>query len=103
MAIRRRNKSNDGRMSIIDKIRSTPEGRRDSDGIRATFDAIKLIDKAMEESNTSRSELAEKLDVSIERVDEILDVWQGNVRITTLARILSVCGFTLSLSAEETE
>lgn len=54
----------------------------------------------MEESNTSREELAEKLNVSRDRVDEIFDILEGNVRVTTLARILSVCGFELDLSTK---
>lgn len=88
----------DTRVSVVDKLRSTPEGLKDSNAVRATFDAVKLIEQAMEESNTSRDELAEKLYVSRDRVDEILDVLEGNVRITTLSRILTVCGFELDLS-----
>lgn len=91
----------DTRVSVVDKLRSTPEGLRDSNAVRATFDAIKLIEQAMTESHTSRDELAEKLEVSRERIDEILDVQSGNVRVTTLARILTVCGYKLNMSMKE--
>lgn len=55
----------------------------------------------MAESHISRDELAEKLEVSRERIDEILDVQSGNVRVTTLARILTVCGYELNMTMKE--
>lgn len=103
MPERKKRENFERRESIHDRMMKTEKGRKGLKAVKATFDATKLINNAMEESNTSRDELAEKLEVSRERVDEILDVFQGNVRVTTLARILSVCGFDLNISSNKVE
>lgn len=59
-------------------------------GARAAVDALAAMNAAFLASGLSLEELSEKLGVSLARTEEILHS-DGNVRLSTLARVLHVC------------
>lgn len=94
----RLNSSAPTRQSMVEERESTPEGRREMAAARATVRTISLLHEAFERSGLTREELATRLGVSVERVDEILD-GDGNLRITTVARVASILGYRLDFVA----
>lgn len=59
-------------------------------GARAAVDALAAMNAAFIASGLSLEELSERLGVSLTRTEEILHS-DGNVRLSTLARVLHVC------------
>lgn len=83
------------RRSLADQLRQ--EKPLDAAAARAAVAAVSLMNEAFEKSDlSSRRQLAEALGVSEGRISQILN-GDGNVRVSTLARLLKASGFDLDL------
>jgi len=71
----------------------------DSAAADAAIDAVVLMNRTVEDSGLRNSDLAAALGVTNGRVSQILN-GDGNVRVSTLARVLRAAGVRLKLEAE---
>lgn len=86
----------DTRRSLVDQLRE--ERPLDAAAARAAVRAVGLMNEAFSTSTLgARRELAEAVGVSEGRISQLLN-GDGNVRVSTLARLLKASGFDLELS-----
>lgn len=86
------------RRSLVDQLRE--ERPLDAAAARAAVRAVGLMNEAFVKSDLgSRRELADAVGVSDGRISQLLN-GDGNVRVSTLARLLKASGFDLELSLE---
>lgn len=84
------------RRSLVDQLRE--ERPLDAAAARAAVRAVSLMNEAFSQSDLgARRELAEAVGVSEGRISQLLN-GDGNVRVSTLARLLKATGFDLELS-----
>ncbi|MFS0700282.1 helix-turn-helix domain-containing protein [Cellulomonas sp. 179-A 4D5 NHS] len=88
--------------TLVQERESTPEGRMAMAGARAAVGAVTLINRALDVSRLSQTELSRILDVTPGRVSQVVN-GDGNLRVSTLARFLRAAGYTLKLTAEPAE
>lgn len=83
----------DKRRSLAEQLRE--ENPLDAAAARAAVAAVSVMNEAFEKSDlSSRRQLAGALGVSEGRISQILN-GDGNVRVSTLARLLKASGFDL--------
>ncbi|ATG50876.1 hypothetical protein CFK38_04555 [Brachybacterium vulturis] len=88
--------STEPRRSLIEQLRR--ERRQDAAAARAAVRAVGLMNEAHAMSELStRRDLAEAMGVSEGRISQLLN-GDGNVRVSTLARLLKASGFDLELA-----
>lgn len=92
-------KTPDTRVSMYDERAATPEGRASLAAAEAALKVQALIERAFSNSSLSSREIATVLGVSEGRVSQLRH-GDGNVRVSTLARLMFAVGLELSLSAE---
>lgn len=86
----------ESRRSLVDQLRE--ERPLDAAAARAAVRAVGLMNEAFAKSDLhARRELAEAVGVSDGRISQLLN-GDGNVRVSTLARLLKASGFDLELS-----
>lgn len=86
----------DTRRSLVDQLRQ--ERPLDAAAARAAVRAVGLMNEAFSKSSLgARRELADAVGVSEGRISQLLN-GDGNVRVSTLARLLKASGFDLELS-----
>lgn len=86
----------DSRRPLVEQLRE--ERPLDAAAARAAVRAVGLMNEAFGRSDLGmRRELAELLGVSEGRISQLLN-GDGNVRVSTLARLLKASGFDLELS-----
>ena len=91
----------DARRSLVDQLRQ--ERPLDAAAARAAVRAGGLMNEAFSKSNLgTRRELADVVGVSEGRISQLLN-GDGNVRVSTLARLLKASGFDLELSLAEVD
>ena len=84
------------RRSLVDQLRE--ERPLDAAAARAAVSAVGLMNDAYAMSSMeTRRELAEAVGVSEGRISQLLN-GDGNVRVSTLARVLKASGFDLKLN-----
>ena len=85
--------------TLYSEIAGTSYGRQELAAARATNTARILLQQAFLASNLKKQQLADALRVPVRRVSRVLG-GEGNLRVVTLARYMSVMGYRLELSAE---
>lgn len=94
---RSRRSSSDRLPSMYDEHASTSVGRAGLTAAHAAGEAQALIERAFASSHLTSREVAAALSISEGRVSQLKN-GDGNVRISTLARLLSALGFRLELT-----
>lgn len=89
--------SND-RVSLADLLREQDPLGMAASG--AAVHSVALINNLYLNGGLTRDQLATKIGVSRNRVDEVLD-GDGNIRVSTLARFLKAYGYSLTIEAEK--
>ncbi|WP_147918114.1 helix-turn-helix domain-containing protein [Ruania zhangjianzhongii] len=91
----------DDRVSMLDELVSTPRGRAELAAAEAALRAQALIEQAFEETALSARDVANALGVTEGRVSQLRH-GDGNVRLSTLAKLMSVLDQNLALEAHHT-
>lgn len=79
-------------MSLHDRIASSAEGKRELSAARLRYTALKLLHRALDQSGTTKSELASRLGVRKSAVSQVFR-GDGNLRLNTLADYLDALGY----------
>lgn len=93
---RPRLKADDNRVSMVDEFMSTPRGRAELAAAEAALEAQALIERAFQASPLSARDVATALGVTEGRISQLRH-GDGNLRLSTLAKLMSVLDQPLSL------
>lgn len=84
--------------SVYDLVQNDPELRGEVSTARMMDRVSRLFSEALQHSGLNQAELAEIMDVSAGRISQILGE-PGNLRISTIVRVLNAAGFDPHVSA----
>lgn len=93
----RREQKPDTRMSLYDERAGTPQGMAALAAAEAALQVQALVERAFEQSGLTSREVAAALGVSEGRISQIRHS-DGNLKLGTISRLLSVLGLRLRLS-----
>lgn len=91
-----------GATSMYDELARDPRGRNELAAAELALDVQALIHRAFEENSTTARAIAELLGVTEGRVSQIRN-GDGNVRISTLAKVMSALGKRVRISVADLE
>lgn len=86
-------------MSLIEARESTPPGQQGMAAARLALRVRSVMQSALKVSGLSQKQLAEKLQLGESRVSQILH-GDGNVQVSTLAKVLRGMGYKIELVVE---
>jgi len=88
--------------SMYDELANDPRGRNELAAAELAIDVQAIIHRAFEESTMTARAVADLLGVTEGRVSQIRN-GDGNVRISTLAKVMSALGKRVNISVTDTE
>lgn len=83
-------------LSLVEEAEANPADARELAAARLALSVEHALGKAFELSRLGRTELAQRLDVSLSAVSQVLDS-DGNLRISTIGRYARALGYQASL------
>jgi transcriptional regulator with XRE-family HTH domain len=86
-------------LSIVGEILANPRLAAELSAAKAISDAHYVLETACSHSEFNQHQMAGVLGVTDGRVSQILNDSEADLKVSTLARYLSVCGFGLALHA----
>lgn len=85
--------------TLYDDVASTSQGSAELAAARAASRVARLMGSAHKRSGVSQTAMAEALRVSKGRISQLLN-GDGNVKVSSLAKVLDALGYELSLEAK---
>lgn len=91
--------TSDREKTIVEQLEENETSAVELAAARATVQTLDLLNSALAESGRRQKDLAAALGVTEGRVSQVIG-GDGNIRVTTLARVLRASGYRLNLGAE---